>query len=102
TVAMENARLFTGERVQRELAEALHDASVSLSASLDFDTVLDRLLDQIGRVVPYDAANVMLLDKATGRARVARQRGYDRFGSQVAEDAASIEFDAATTPNLAH
>jgi GAF domain-containing protein len=57
TVAIENARLFRAEREQRELAEALRDASSALSDSLDIDIIMDRLLLLIERVVPYDMAN---------------------------------------------
>ena len=36
------------------LAEALREASLALSATLDFARVLDRLLEQVARVVPCD------------------------------------------------
>ena len=61
-VAIENARLFEAEREQRELAEALRETSSVLSATLDLNTVLDLLLDQIARLVPYDAACVMQVE----------------------------------------
>ena len=99
TIAIQNARLFEAEREQRELAEALRQASLVLSSSLDFDTVLDRLLEQIGRVVPYDAANIMLVEGNT--AWIARHRGYDQFGEAIARDTAGLVFDIPTTPNLA-
>jgi len=60
--ALRNLRLLEAEREQRELAEALREVALSLSATLDFETVLDRVLEQIGRVVPYDAANIMLVE----------------------------------------
>ena len=41
--------------------------------------MLDRVLDNVGRVVPHDAANIMLVD--SGVARVARWRGYDRVAN---------------------
>ena len=50
TIAIQNSRLFEAEREQRELAEALRQASLALSASLDFDTVLDQLLVTRGEV----------------------------------------------------
>ncbi len=98
-IAIENARLFESEREQRELADVLRDAGTSLSATLDFDSVLDRLLEHVGRVVPYDTANIMLLD-AQGHIRVTRQRGYEQFGDQVVHDIADLSFEIATTPNL--
>jgi len=49
-----------------------------LSGSLRAGTILETLLEQIGRVVPFDSANVMLLQG--DRVRVASHRGYERFG----------------------
>ncbi len=97
---IERARLFESEREQRELAETLRETGALLSATLDFDSVLDRLIEYIGRVVPYDTANVMLLDSQTGRIRVARQRGYEQFGDQVVRDIAALSFNISTTSNL--
>lgn len=70
----------TAEREQRILAEALRDTAALLNQSLDLDTVLDRILDNVGRVVTADAATVMLVEQ--GLARVARSWGYVHAGSQ--------------------
>jgi diguanylate cyclase (GGDEF)-like protein len=77
-LALVNARLFESERQQRILAETLRDIGLTLSGSLREHTILDTLLEQIGRVVPFDSANVMLLQG--DRVRVASHRGYERFG----------------------
>jgi GAF domain-containing protein len=100
TLAIENARLFAAEREQRELAEALRDASSALSGSLDIDVIMDRLLDLIERVVPYDLANLLLYDRAQERVYVARQRGFEQFGAVVAARMAALNLDARQTPNL--
>ncbi len=97
---IERVRLFESEHEQRELADVLREAGASLSATLDFDLVLDRLLEHVGRVVPYDTANVMLFDAPTGHIRVARQRGYEQFGDQVVRDIATLSFDITITLNL--
>jgi len=97
-IAIENARLLEAEREQRELAEALRQVGIALSATLDFDRVLDCLLDQIARVVPYDAANVMLVED--GHIRIVRARGYEQFGPDVVSDLATVSFDIATVANL--
>jgi PAS domain S-box-containing protein len=75
-IAIQNARLYQSERTQRELAEALRDTAAAITGTIDLDDVLDRILDNAGRVVPHDAANIMLVE--SGVARVARWRGYDR------------------------
>jgi GAF domain-containing protein len=99
-VAIENGRLFQAEREQRQLAEALHRVAIGLGASLDLSSVLDQLLEQIGQVVPYDMANVMLLDAATGQARVVRHRGYEKFDEQAPHLFETLALDVATVPNL--
>jgi diguanylate cyclase (GGDEF)-like protein/PAS domain S-box-containing protein len=70
------------ERGQRALAESLRDTAALLTSTLDLDEVLERVLDNAGRVVPHDAANIMLVDAATGVARVARCVGYAALGLQ--------------------
>lgn len=79
-IAIRNAQLLRTEREQRELAEALEEAAAAVGSTLDPDQVLDRILEQVARVVSGDASNVMLIEEGT--ARVVRWRGYDRFGMQ--------------------
>jgi PAS domain S-box-containing protein len=96
--AVENARLFEAEREQRKMAEALHEIGTALSATLDVDMILDLLLVQVERIVPYDTAAVMLLEN--GIARVTRTRGFDRFGEDMAQQVKSLSFDIHKTVNL--
>ncbi|GAA5534728.1 HD domain-containing phosphohydrolase [Deinococcus aluminii] len=49
------------EREARRLQAALLDAAAAVTATLDRDEVLARLVDSVGRIVPFDAASVMLL-----------------------------------------
>jgi signal transduction histidine kinase len=78
-MALENARHFQAEQRQREVAEALRQAGTALSSTLNFEEVLDRILEQVSRVVPYDAANMMLVKGDTARA--FRWRDYARLGA---------------------
>ncbi|MCZ7543966.1 MAG: hypothetical protein M5R40_10705 [Anaerolineae bacterium] len=59
------------------LAEALRDTAAALNATLDFNEVIERILTNVGRVVPHDAANVMLIEIGCGaggaRARLLAQ-----------------------------
>lgn len=89
--ALDNARLYDAiqqelnerrraeqsERRQREFVEALNDATLALVSSLELDTVLDRLLADVGRVVAHDAANIMLLNEDQNSARIVRSTGYN-------------------------
>lgn len=69
------------EREQRTLAEALRDSAAALASSPDFEDVLDRILDNVGRVVPHDAVNILLLAaNGANHLHPARTRGYDRAG----------------------
>lgn len=73
-VAFANARLFEAERQQRALSDVLRVISEDISSSLDIDTVLQRVLENVGRVVPHDTANVMLIKEKF--AQVTHSIGY--------------------------
>jgi DNA-binding NarL/FixJ family response regulator/signal transduction histidine kinase len=96
---MEEALLASeaAERELRALAEALRDTAAALNSTLDSDQVLDRILENVGRVLPHDAANIMLVDQQ-GAARVARHRGYVERGLE--EWLRNLSFSIADTPGL--
>lgn len=53
------------EQRARSVAEALLEATVALTRSLDRETVLATLLDYLHRLVLFDRASVMLLEEAS-------------------------------------
>jgi PAS domain S-box-containing protein len=58
-------------------AQILQAANLALTESLSLEVVLERLLDHLGQLIPYDSANVMLLEE---RSLVVRAvRGYERW-----------------------
>lgn len=59
-------RQLAGEAEQRarSTADALREATVALTRSLDRETVLATLLDHLRRLIPFDSASVMLLEEA--------------------------------------
>ena len=67
-----------------DLAEVLRAASLDLAHSLDLDEVLEKLLGHLLRLVPYDTANVMLLE-GEDRVAVRAIRGYERWGADPAQ-----------------
>lgn len=73
----ERKRVEAAEHRQRQLAEALREVGIALSSILDFDRLLDILLDQIARVMPYDTANVMLVHGDEINIGVTRGYGQD-------------------------
>lgn len=95
-------RVEAAEREQRELAEALRDTVAALNSTLDFDEVLDRILANIGRVVPHDAANIMLIDgdPTDGIAYIVRRRGYDRISPALDEAVSILRFSLPDVANL--
>ncbi len=70
-------RLLERERERHEMAEALRDIANILHSTLDVEELLDHLLTQIERLVPYDLANVVMVED--GRTRMVRLRGYENF-----------------------
>jgi diguanylate cyclase (GGDEF)-like protein/PAS domain S-box-containing protein len=64
------------EREQRAFAEALGKSASALNSTLNFQEVLDRVLDNVGQVVPHDTANIMLLDPDGKTLTIACHRGY--------------------------
>lgn len=95
-LAVAKARLLEAEQQRRQEADALRQACLVLGSSLDPDTVLGQLLDQIAHVINYDGANVMLIED--GVAHVIQQRGYERMGTAAAT--AALRLQVEEMPNL--
>lgn len=58
--AIENARLYEAQRLAREQAEILREATSALTATLNLDQVLESILTHLKQVVPYDTARIFL------------------------------------------
>ncbi len=71
----EHKNAENAELEQRALAEALRDTAAVLTGSLDLSEVMTRILQNVGRVVSHDAANIMLIEG--NMARVVARQGYD-------------------------
>ncbi|MCX6032849.1 MAG: GAF domain-containing protein [Chloroflexi bacterium] len=95
-VAVENAQLFEAEREQRAQAEALRDTAAALAGALSFDEALGQILEQADRVVPHDAATIMVIEN--GIAQVVRSRGFVERG--LPDPTRVVCFQLADTPNL--
>ncbi len=97
-IAVENSRLFQAEREQRRLTEALQQAADVVGSTLDLDQVLDRILEQVERVVAGDAFNIMMIIEGDS-ASVVRWRGYQRLG--VEDQIANFSIPITEYPTLA-
>jgi PAS domain S-box-containing protein/putative nucleotidyltransferase with HDIG domain len=101
--ALENARLFEAERNQRRVSDALRDAlgaGASMSASLDFETILDSLLEALERVVSFEGGCIMLVQADKQRANIAKIRGYKKLEKQQIDNILKLSFDLTAVENL--
>lgn len=71
------ARALSGLMRRRTQADTLRDISVTIGSSLDLPQVLGRILDEIGRVLPYDSASIQLLDPRRTALRIVEARGFE-------------------------
>lgn len=70
----ERERLLAAEQEQRVLAETMHEVTLALTSQTDPSAVLDEILHQAQRIVPFRAAHITLLE---GDAlRIVRGYGY--------------------------
>ena len=83
--AIENARLFdetqhllVETRKAKDTAETLRSASLAFTESLRLDTILEKLLDYLALMIPYDSATIFVMQDETHLAARA-VRGYERF-----------------------
>ncbi len=86
SIAIKNAGLYHGEREQRALAEALRETASALGSTLEFDAVLDSILDNVGRVIKYDLAAILLIEQPTGFVRVVRCLASDPHLADTVRD----------------
>lgn len=80
----------------RFVAEALREATVALTRSLDRETVLATLLERLGRMVPFDRASVMLIEEARRGVSVRAVFDGDRVLRLLPES--RVHFDPAEHP----
>ena len=69
----EREKALAARREQYILTEALRDTAEAINSSLDPEIVIDRILDNLKRVVPHDAADIILVEGDSSRLVRARQ-----------------------------
>lgn len=84
----------SAEREQRLLAEALRDTAAMVNSTLDLETVLDRVLEMVSRVVPHDSANIMRLKE--NHAILVREKHHGEIRQY------NQELDISNLPDLQH
>ena len=81
-IAIENARLYEAEQKARRTAEIARQANIALTQSLALDDILQILLDYLAQLVPYDSANVFLLQSEDSISPVALRK-YEQWVDDV-------------------
>ncbi len=76
----ERERLLATEHEQRLLAETLAEVTLALASQTSHATVLDEILRQVQRIVPYSMAKIMLLERDA--LHIACWQGYEPFGRE--------------------
>ncbi len=78
----EQLNLLEAEREQRLFAETLTDVTLALTSQMEPTAVLNEILRQARRLVPYRTAHIVLLEG--NDLRIACWQGYETFGSEQA------------------
>ncbi|HSJ89540.1 MAG TPA: GAF domain-containing protein, partial [Anaerolineales bacterium] len=88
-VAIENARLYTQEQYRRRIADALSDMARIAGSSLNISDVVQRLLEQLPRLVPFRTASVQLIE-STGLRRQVGGLSVDQDRMQTLDSPAEF------------
>jgi len=81
-VAIQNAHLFADLQVQKDEAETLRQATSAVSSALELDQVLDRILNQLAHVLPYDSATIFLITD-NSQMRIVSSRGLPEYENVI-------------------
>jgi hypothetical protein len=92
----ERLSLFMNE--QKSLADGLINIAAALNSSLGQKEVLELILINLNQIVPYDTANIMLVDEINGSsAQIEATRGYKERGLQNYTETVVIKIDDVLT-----
>lgn len=96
SVVIENSRLMKIEREQRLLAESLREIGAVLDSTLDMERLLDLLVEQVGRLVPYSAAYLYLMEKNS--PKLVRTRIHESMPNALAKSLQKVVFNLENSP----
>ncbi|MCB0103473.1 MAG: diguanylate cyclase [Anaerolineales bacterium] len=92
----ERKQMEESESKQRALAEALIDSASVLNSTLQTDSVLDRIMENVGRVVKHDSVGIILLDEERKTAYLSRY--HNNHNIQAVRD--DLHFSILQARNL--
>jgi PAS domain S-box-containing protein len=82
---------------QRAIAETVQRITIALNQTLDYDVVLDTILQYVSEVIPCDAVGILFFE---GDAlTIVRQRGFEERG-MLDDDVAGIRLLLEETPTV--
>lgn len=90
-------QLYAAEQHAQRVAAVLSDANLILSQTLDLNTMLGLVLEQLAQLIPYNSASIMLREN-DGHLHVGAQHGYDRW--TAAHQTHPITIPIGTIPHL--
>jgi len=70
TLALENARLFQQEQYRRQVADTLSELARIASSSLNINDVVQKLLEQLPRLVSFRTASIQIIEPDGRRQQV--------------------------------
>ena len=91
-------RAEQAERTAREIAETLRSIGTELTRTLDTEKIMNKMLDLIAPIIPFDSANFLVVEGDLAIA--ARGRGYDQYGPLAVASANSVTFKIDEVENL--
>jgi PAS domain S-box-containing protein len=96
-VAVQNVRLYRAELHSRQLAETLSAVSLALTQTLNFDTVINTLMEFVCRLIPYECAYIAISENETRlTVRAARSSKSGKDPAQIL----NLSVDPWDLPNL--
>jgi GAF domain-containing protein/DNA-binding response OmpR family regulator len=81
TAAIENAQLFELEQQRLRLTDTLRGVAETISSHIEFDELLNIVLQELKKVVDYDKATVELLEE--DRLVIIGGRGWEEYSRQM-------------------
>ena len=91
--------LLARERQQRQQAEVLQKIGTTLSAVLDFDKLLDLLLDQLALIMPDDSVEIIFILDDVSRVVRQRKRPFPNIIKHDITNPLALSFTIAKTKN---
>ena len=82
-VAIENAQLYEAEQSRRRIANTLQEMSQIIGSTLQLDEVLRLILEELGKVLDFETAALLLVDETAGELYIREWKGYPEGAEKV-------------------